>query len=111
VNLKRAFLCSQHAARQMLTQDDGGVILNVGASTDGPGVNGPVSGGAAAGLAPECLASCAAPVDGRPWRAAAAGHLPARAVSCGSVLPGEPVHVQAMAGLALILAGSRPAAT
>jgi 3-oxoacyl-[acyl-carrier protein] reductase len=33
VNLKGAFLCSQHAARQMLTQDDGGVILNIGAST------------------------------------------------------------------------------
>ena len=26
-------MCSQHAARQMLTQDDGGVILNIGAST------------------------------------------------------------------------------
>jgi NAD(P)-dependent dehydrogenase (short-subunit alcohol dehydrogenase family) len=33
VNLKGAFLCSQHAARQMLTQPDGGVILNIGAST------------------------------------------------------------------------------
>ena len=33
VNLKGAFLCSQHAARQMLMQDDGGVILNIGAST------------------------------------------------------------------------------
>src|SRR6266700_4374951 len=33
VNLKGAFLCSQHAALQMLTQDDGGVILNIGAST------------------------------------------------------------------------------
>ena len=33
VNLKGAFLCSQHAARQMLTQDDGGTILNIGAST------------------------------------------------------------------------------
>jgi NAD(P)-dependent dehydrogenase (short-subunit alcohol dehydrogenase family) len=33
VNLKGAFLCSQHAARQMLAQPDGGVILNVGAST------------------------------------------------------------------------------
>src|SRR5580658_3001090 len=33
VNLKGAFMCSQHAARQMLTQDDGGVILNIGAST------------------------------------------------------------------------------
>src|SRR5712691_8451409 len=33
VNLKGAFLCSQHAARQMLKQDDGGVILNIGAST------------------------------------------------------------------------------
>jgi 3-oxoacyl-[acyl-carrier protein] reductase len=33
VNLKGAFLCSQRAARWMLKQDDGGVILNVGAST------------------------------------------------------------------------------
>lgn len=33
VNLKGAFLCSQHAARQMMTQDDGGLILNIGAST------------------------------------------------------------------------------
>jgi 3-oxoacyl-[acyl-carrier protein] reductase len=33
VNLKGAFLCAQHAARQMLAQDDGGVIINVGAST------------------------------------------------------------------------------
>src|SRR5260370_1600881 len=33
VNLKGAFLCSQHAARQMLTQEDGGVILNIGAPT------------------------------------------------------------------------------
>ena len=33
VDLKGAFLCSQHAARQMLTQDDGGVIVNIGAST------------------------------------------------------------------------------
>ena len=33
VNLKGAFLCSQHAARQMLKQDDGGVILNIGAPT------------------------------------------------------------------------------
>jgi 3-oxoacyl-[acyl-carrier protein] reductase len=33
VNLKGAFLCAQRAARQMLTQDDGGVILNIGAST------------------------------------------------------------------------------
>jgi NAD(P)-dependent dehydrogenase (short-subunit alcohol dehydrogenase family) len=33
VNLKGAFLCSQHAARQMLSQDWGGVILNIGAST------------------------------------------------------------------------------
>src|SRR5256714_3083740 len=33
VNLKGAFLCSQFAARQMLEQDQGGVILNVGAST------------------------------------------------------------------------------
>ena len=32
VNLKGAFLCSQHAARQMLTRDDGGVIVNIGAS-------------------------------------------------------------------------------
>jgi 3-oxoacyl-[acyl-carrier protein] reductase len=33
VNLKGAFLCSQLAARQMLQQDDGGVILNIGAPT------------------------------------------------------------------------------
>ena len=33
VNLKGAFLCSQHAARQMLTQDDGGAIINIGSST------------------------------------------------------------------------------
>lgn len=33
VNLKGAFLCSQQAARQMLTQSGGGVILNIGAST------------------------------------------------------------------------------
>jgi 3-oxoacyl-[acyl-carrier protein] reductase len=33
VNLKGAFLCSQHAARLMLAQDDGGVIVNIGAST------------------------------------------------------------------------------
>jgi NAD(P)-dependent dehydrogenase (short-subunit alcohol dehydrogenase family) len=33
VNLKGSFLCSQHAARQMLKQEDGGVILNIGAST------------------------------------------------------------------------------
>jgi 3-oxoacyl-[acyl-carrier protein] reductase len=33
VNLKGAFLCSQHAARQMMKQDDGGIILNIGAST------------------------------------------------------------------------------
>jgi len=33
VNLKGAFLCSQYAARQMLEQDEGGVILNIGAST------------------------------------------------------------------------------
>lgn len=33
VNLKGAFLCSQHAARHMLQQDDGGVILNIGAAT------------------------------------------------------------------------------
>jgi 3-oxoacyl-[acyl-carrier protein] reductase len=33
VNLKGAFLCAQRAARQMLTQDHGGVILNIGAST------------------------------------------------------------------------------
>jgi NAD(P)-dependent dehydrogenase (short-subunit alcohol dehydrogenase family) len=33
VNLKGAFLVAQHAARQMLGQDDGGVILNIGAST------------------------------------------------------------------------------
>jgi 3-oxoacyl-[acyl-carrier protein] reductase len=33
VNMKGAFLCSQSAARHMLQQDDGGVILNIGAST------------------------------------------------------------------------------
>ncbi len=33
VNMKGAFLCSQAAARQMLTQDEGGTILNIGAST------------------------------------------------------------------------------
>jgi 3-oxoacyl-[acyl-carrier protein] reductase len=33
VNLKGAFMCSQHAARQMLRQDQGGTILNIGAST------------------------------------------------------------------------------
>ena len=33
VNLKGAFLCSQHAARQMLKQHENGVILNIGAST------------------------------------------------------------------------------
>ena len=33
VNLKGAFLCAQHAARQMLAQDDGGAIINIGAST------------------------------------------------------------------------------
>jgi 3-oxoacyl-[acyl-carrier protein] reductase len=33
VNMKGAFLVSQHAARQMLTQDEGGVILNIGSSS------------------------------------------------------------------------------
>jgi len=33
VNLKGAFMCSQHAARQMLRQETGGTILNIGAST------------------------------------------------------------------------------
>jgi NAD(P)-dependent dehydrogenase (short-subunit alcohol dehydrogenase family) len=33
VSMKGAFLCSQAAARQMLGQDDGGTILNIGAST------------------------------------------------------------------------------
>jgi NAD(P)-dependent dehydrogenase (short-subunit alcohol dehydrogenase family) len=33
VNLKGPFLCSQVAARQMLKQEGGGVILNIGAST------------------------------------------------------------------------------
>lgn len=33
VNLKGAFMCSQHAARQMLQQATGGTILNIGAST------------------------------------------------------------------------------
>lgn len=31
--LKGAFLCSQQAARRMLEQEEGGVILNIGAST------------------------------------------------------------------------------
>jgi len=33
VNLKGSFMCSQYAARKMLAQDSGGVILNIGAST------------------------------------------------------------------------------
>lgn len=33
VGLKGAFLCSQLAARHMLQQDDGGVIINIGTST------------------------------------------------------------------------------
>jgi 3-oxoacyl-[acyl-carrier protein] reductase len=33
VNLRGAFLCSQRAARHMLGQEDGGVILNIGSST------------------------------------------------------------------------------
>jgi 3-oxoacyl-[acyl-carrier protein] reductase len=33
VNLKGAFFAAQHAARQMLTQEDGGTILNIGSST------------------------------------------------------------------------------
>ena|SRR5215475_4894286 len=33
VNLRGPFLCSRQAARQMLTQDGGGVILNIGSST------------------------------------------------------------------------------
>lgn len=33
VNLKGAFLCSQHAARQMMSQEQGGTIINIGAST------------------------------------------------------------------------------
>jgi 3-oxoacyl-[acyl-carrier protein] reductase len=33
VNLKGAFLCSQRAARQMLQQDQGGTIINIGAPT------------------------------------------------------------------------------
>lgn len=33
VNLKGPFLCSQTAARQMLRQDEGGAIINVGSST------------------------------------------------------------------------------
>lgn len=33
VNLKGAFLCSQLAARQMMKQDHGGIILNIGAAT------------------------------------------------------------------------------
>lgn len=41
VNMKGPFLCSQLAARQMLKQDDGGVILNIGSST---GMRGRVNG-------------------------------------------------------------------
>lgn len=33
VNLKGAFLCSQHAARHMLHQAEGGAIINIGAPT------------------------------------------------------------------------------
>jgi 3-oxoacyl-[acyl-carrier protein] reductase len=33
VNMKGTFLCSQAAARYMLQQEDGGLILNIGAST------------------------------------------------------------------------------
>jgi 3-oxoacyl-[acyl-carrier protein] reductase len=33
VNMKGAFLCAQLAARQMLGQDSGGAIINIGAST------------------------------------------------------------------------------
>lgn len=33
VNLKGAFMCSQHAARQMLQQEQAGTILNIGAPT------------------------------------------------------------------------------
>jgi NAD(P)-dependent dehydrogenase (short-subunit alcohol dehydrogenase family) len=32
-NLKGAFLCAQHAARQMLTQESGGSIINIASST------------------------------------------------------------------------------
>jgi NAD(P)-dependent dehydrogenase (short-subunit alcohol dehydrogenase family) len=41
VNLKGAFLCAQLAARQMLQQDEGGAVLNIGAST---GIRGRVNG-------------------------------------------------------------------
>jgi len=41
VNLKGAFLVSQHAARLMLAQDGGGVILNIGSST---GIRGRLNG-------------------------------------------------------------------
>ena len=66
VNLKGAFLCSQHAARQMLTQDDGGVIVNIGAST---GIRGRRNGvntcASKAGLMimTQCLALELAPQD------------------------------------------------
>jgi len=33
VNLKGAFIVAQRAARQMITQEEGGIILNIGAST------------------------------------------------------------------------------
>lgn len=40
-NLKGAFLCSQHAARHMLHQTAGGLIVNIGAST---GIRGRLNG-------------------------------------------------------------------
>jgi NAD(P)-dependent dehydrogenase (short-subunit alcohol dehydrogenase family) len=64
VNLKGAFLCSQLAARQMLNQDDGGVILNIGASTGLRGRrNGANTCASKAGLAilTQCLALELAP--------------------------------------------------
>lgn len=41
VNMKGTFLCAQAAARYMIAQDTGGVILNIGAST---GINGRLNG-------------------------------------------------------------------
>lgn len=59
VNLKGAFLCAQHAARQMLRQDGGGIILNIGSSTGirarRNGVN-TCTSKAGLGLLTQCLA-------------------------------------------------------
>jgi 3-oxoacyl-[acyl-carrier protein] reductase len=64
VNLKGAFFCSQLAARQMLVQDDGGLILNIGAPTGlrarRNGVN-TCASKAGLGLLTQCLALELAP--------------------------------------------------